>query len=186
MFLNNYFTQQERREKKTGVLISYNSTYNKLDTEKKIQVYDRALNLARNAKSAHENNTKDIENKTGWINKHKIEWHKKFTLSVACLILFFIGAPLGAIIRKGGFGVPVIVSIFFFLVYYILSMIGEKYVKAGGLIAYQGMWMASSILLPIGVYLTYKATHDSNLFNLNIYINPIKNIFKKFTKKNKL
>ena len=108
-----------------------------------------------------------------------VEWHRKFTLSIACLVLFFIGAPLGAIIRKGGLGMPVVVSVIFFITFHILSITGEKLAKEGSLQAYQGMWMATLILLPVGVFLTYKATADSALFDVDAYILPIKNFFMK-------
>jgi len=105
--------------------------------------------------------------------RHKIEWHRKFTLSFACLILFFVGAPLGAIIRKGGLGMPVVVSVIFFLMYHVLSITGEKMVKEGVIEPYEGMWVASIFFLPIGVFLTYKATNDSVLFDIDAYIKAL-------------
>jgi lipopolysaccharide export system permease protein len=99
------------------------------------------------------------------LRKHQVEWHRKFTLSIACLVLFFIGAPLGAIIRKGGLGLPLIISVVFFVIYHVISMTGEKSVKAGQMDPIIGMWLSSVILLPLGVFLTYKATTDSPLFD---------------------
>jgi lipopolysaccharide export system permease protein len=109
------------------------------------------------------------------VKRYLIEYNKKFTLAVSCLVLFFIGAPLGAIIRKGGLGLPVVVSVIFFLIYHIISTVGEKYVKGGNLSPGIGMWMAIFVLSPIGLFLTYKATIDSALFDVDLY----KNIFKK-------
>lgn len=185
MFANNYFVKVERRDNFTGVYENLDSLFEKFDYERKLQVYDKALNLVRAAKSSHENNQKDFKNREEWINKHKIEWHRKFTLAIACLILMLIGAPLGAIIRKGGFGVPVIVSVFFFLIYYIISMIGERSVKAGEIVAFEGMWLASIILLPIGVFLTYKATHDSTLLNVESYSKILNRFIPGFLKQKK-
>jgi len=90
------------------------------------------------------------------IYKHQIVYQKKITFSIACFLLFFIGAPLGAIIRKGGLGMPAIVSTLFFILYWIISFIGEKYAAEGVLPVWQGMWIASLILLPIGIFLTRK------------------------------
>lgn len=103
------------------------------------------------------------------IRYHKIEWHQKFTLSFACLIFFFIGAPLGAIIRKGGLGMPVVVSVCLFIVYYIVNNIGYKMARDGVWEVWQGMWLSSAVLFPLGVFLTYKAMNDSTLFNPEAY-----------------
>lgn len=126
---------------------------------------DFALQSARSAKNNLEFNITDFENRAERIRKHEIEWHRKFTLSIACFILFFIGAPLGAIIRKGGLGMPVVVSIIFFVIYHIISITGEKYARAGVLAPEFAMWLASAILLPLGIFLTYKATTDAPLLD---------------------
>ncbi|NLO50920.1 MAG: YjgP/YjgQ family permease, partial [Bacteroidales bacterium] len=126
---------------------------------------DFALQSARSAKTNLEFSIPDFEKRRERIRKHDIEWHRKFTLSIACLILFFIGAPLGAIIRKGGLGMPVVVSILFFVIYHIISITGEKYARAGILEPEVAMWLASAILLPVGIFLTYKATTDSPLLD---------------------
>lgn len=101
--------------------------------------------------------------------RHSIELHRKFTLSFACLIFFFIGAPLGAIIRKGGLGMPVVASVALFVVYYIIDTTGVKMAKEEIWLAWQGMWLSSMVLLPIGIFLTYKAATDSDLFNREAY-----------------
>ena len=123
-----------------------------------------------------------------FVTRHSIELHRKFTLSFACLIFFFIGAPLGAIIGKGGLGLPAIVSVLLFIVYYIVDTFGVKMAKEGVWVVWQGMWLSSIILLPIGIFLTYKAATDSALFNPEAYakrlavvrkwIGKILNIFK--------
>ena len=121
-------------------------------------------------------NEADVKNRQ--LRRYTIEWHRKFTLSFACLILFFIGAPLGAIIRKGGIGLPVVISIFLFLVYHVISITGEKFAREGVLQPWQGMWLSSAILLPIGIFLSYKAITDSSLFDAGSYINRINKILK--------
>ena len=113
------------------------------------------------------------------IRKSIIEYQKKFTLSAACLALFLIGAPLGAIIRKGGLGLPVVVAVIFFLVYYIISTIGEKSVKEGSLSPVIGMWIAIAILTPIGLFLSYKAATDSVLFDMDSYKKLFNRLFKR-------
>jgi lipopolysaccharide export system permease protein len=103
------------------------------------------------------------------IRYHQIEWHRKYTLSFACLIFFFIGAPLGAIIRKGGLGMPVVVSVCLFIVYYIIDNVGYKFARDAIWEVWQGIWLSSAVLFPLGVFLTYKAMNDSTLFNPEAY-----------------
>ncbi len=117
----------------------------------------------------------------GSIHRAILEYQKKFTLSAACITLFLIGAPLGAIIRKGGLGMPVVVSVIFFLIYYIITTIGEKYAKDGDLSPVVGSWVAIVIITPIGLFLTYKAATDSAIFDTDSYKRFFKRIFKKKT-----
>ncbi len=100
---------------------------------------------------------------------HKIEWHKKITLSLACLVLFLIGAPLGSIIRKGGLGTPLVIAILLFMFFFFFNTSGEKYAKENVMTVFGGMWMATLFLLPVGIFLTYKAMRDSNLMNKEFY-----------------
>ncbi|MGA2408548.1 MAG: LptF/LptG family permease [Bacteroidales bacterium] len=104
------------------------------------------------------------------IKKYEVEWNKKLTMSFACLVFFFIGAPLGAIIRKGGLGTPAVISIFFFVIYYVISISGQKLVEGDVVGTFAGMWASSYILLPIGIFLTYKATTDSVILNIETYL----------------
>jgi lipopolysaccharide export system permease protein len=117
------------------------------------------------------------------VQRAALEYQKKFTLPAACLALFLIGAPLGAIIRKGGLGLPVVVSVIFFLLYYIISTIGEKYVKDGDLSPVVGSWIAIVIVTPIGLFLSYKAATDSELFDVDIYRRFFNKVFKKKKKR---
>ena len=117
---------------------------------------------------------------------HAIEWHRKFTLSFACIVLFLIGAPLGSIIRKGGLGTPLVLAIIFFVFFFLLNNFGEKFAKSGEWTVYFGMWMSSVVLIPIGLFLTYKAMRDSQLFNQEFYyrlLHPIKVTLRKYFKK---
>ncbi|MBQ6167743.1 MAG: LptF/LptG family permease [Muribaculaceae bacterium] len=105
------------------------------------------------------------------IRRHQIELMKKFTLSLACLIFFFIGAPLGAIIRKGGFGMPIVISVLLFIVYYIIDNMGYKLARDGRWEVWHGMWLSSVVLLPLGIFLTHKAVNDSAVFNPDVWLN---------------
>ncbi|WP_179412347.1 LptF/LptG family permease [Mucilaginibacter sp. E4BP6] len=113
------------------------------------------------------------------IRKSLVEYQKKYTLSAVCLVLFLIGAPLGAIIRKGGLGLPVVVSVAFFLIYYIISTIGEKSVKDGNVSPILGMWISIIILTPIGLFLSYKAITDSAIFDADSYKKFFRRIFRR-------
>lgn len=113
------------------------------------------------------------------IRRAILEYQKKFTLSAACLALFLIGAPLGAIIRKGGLGLPVVVSVIFFLIFYIITTIGEKSAKDGDLSPIIGSWIAIVIVTPIGIFLSYKAATDSVIFDMELYRRYFNKLFKR-------
>lgn len=129
-----------------------------------------ALQKANEMKGQIEFNKLSVGETALYVSRHEIEWHRKFTLSFACLIFFFIGAPLGAIIRKGGLGAPVVISVVMFIIYYIIDNTGYKMAREGLWTAFQGMWLSSSILLPVGIFLTYKAAVDAVLFNTEEYL----------------
>jgi lipopolysaccharide export system permease protein len=108
------------------------------------------------------------------IRRHQIEMMKKFTLSLACLIFFFIGAPLGAIIRKGGLGMPIVVSVILFIFYYVIDNTGYKLARDGRWEVWQGMWLSSAVLMPLGIFLTQKAVNDSAVFNPDAWLNLLR------------
>jgi len=171
--------QAENYDSITTLILNQKNWLMIYNADEQKRIFENALNLARTNQSYMNVNTLSIKNAIETESRYKIEWHKKFTLSFACLVLFFIGAPLGAIIRKGGIGMPAVVSVCFFLIFHVLSITGEKSAKEGVWEAWQGAWMATIILLPIGIFLTYKATKDSALFDLDAYLNPLKKIFLK-------
>lgn len=111
------------------------------------------------------------------MRRHAIELQKKFTLSFACIIFFFIGAPLGAIIRKGGLGTPLVISVFLFIFYYIIDNMGYKFARDGKWEVWQGMWLSAAVLLPMGIFFTYKAVNDSAVFNKDAYVNFFRRFF---------
>ena len=121
----------------------------------------------------------NLKEKEKNLRKHQIEWHRKIALSLACLVLFLIGAPLGSIIRKGGLGTPMVFAIIFFMVFYFASTTGEKFAKENTMSPFAGMWMATFVLVPIGIFLTYKAMRDSQLFNKEFYFRMMQRFRRK-------
>jgi lipopolysaccharide export system permease protein len=142
----------------------------------KNDVYQRSVNVINSTKSNILLESEDYLRKRESLQQHEIEWHRKFTLSVACLVLFIIGAPLGAIIRKGGLGMPLIFAIAFFVLFYLLNTFGEKFAKQNVVSAFSGMWLSTAVLIPIGFFLTYKAMRDSQLFNKEFYYRFFKKV----------
>jgi lipopolysaccharide export system permease protein len=153
--------------------------YTKADQERIIR---SSLQNIRNSSYHSTIITTNIEGRETYIVKHKIEWHRKFTLSVACIILFFLGAPLGAIIRKGGLGMPLVVSIFLFVLYHILSIVGQKSAQEFVMEPWFGMWLASMSFLPLGIFFTHKATTDAPLLDNESWQKVIKKIIAPFLK----
>jgi lipopolysaccharide export system permease protein len=147
--------------------------------EKRSIVNTTALYSARNMKSIINDFLVDSEVKSRSMRRYLIEWHRKFSLSFACLILFFVGAPLGAIVRRGGIGLPVIFSVLLFLIYHVISISGEKFAREGVIAPWQGMWLSSAVLLPVGMFLTYKAITDSTLFHISDYFQRFNNFIRR-------
>lgn len=142
-------------------------------------ILGRVKSTIDNIKSEYYFKSFSIADEAYKLRRHITEWHSKFTLSFSCLIFFFIGAPIGAIIRKGGLGTPVVISIFLFIFYYMVNNIGLKMARDGVWPEWQGMWLSSFVLAPMGIFLTYKAVNDSTIMNADTYINAIKNLFGK-------
>ena len=172
---------------KADTIINYRDLFNSLDPMKKKESLHTAIAEARNNLQTIDQNVITLYNVKKNLNKYTMEKHRKFTLSIACLIFFFIGAPLGAIIRKGGLGMPVVVSILLFITYYMISISGEKFAREDMWTMFRGMWFSTFIFLPIGIYLTYKAANDSGMMNMETYQNSIKRLinFIRLRKKEK-
>ncbi len=146
-------------------------------------LYDRAVSKISEIKNTLFFNTTAYETKRLDIMYLKLEWQRKFAFSLACMVLFFIGAPLGSIIRKGGLGMPLVVAIVFFLIFHLLNMFGEKFVKTEAMSPFLGMWLAIIVLTPVGIFFTYKAMNDSQLFNKELYNNFFRKVKSFFTYK---
>lgn len=147
-----------------------------LSTREKKAVWALARSSAKNSRNMFSFDESSAKESLNQLYRSKVEWHKKMSLPVSIMIFFLIGAPLGAIIRKGGLGLPVVVSVIFFVIYYIISLSGEKAAKEGNWEAVYGMWLSTFILTPIAIYLTYKATNDSTLLDTDWYAGRLKAI----------
>ena len=156
--------------KEAAEIAPFDSLFAQLRDDQKSSAWKNALSRAETMRAECEFRsscyTTDLNTQ---LRRHLIESQKKYTLSLSCLLFFFIGAPLGAIIRKGGLGIPVVVSVVFFIFYYIINVAGENNAKVGAWDAYFGEWLSSMILLPIGGWLTYKANSDSVVFDMEGY-----------------
>jgi len=142
----------------------------------KKNVFERSINQISSVKSNISIIEDDYKRKTQNLTSHKIEWHRKFTLSVACIVLFLIGAPLGAIIRKGGLGTPLVFAIAFFVLFHLLNTFGERFANEHLTSIFVGMWLSTLVLIPVGIFLTYKAMRDSQLFNSEAYFRFFKGL----------
>ena len=157
--------------------LDVDSIINSASVNDRRNIIEAAKNKAERLKQEMQFKGYSLEDNLANMRRHEIELQKKFTLSFACLIFFFIGAPLGAIIRKGGLGVPIVISVFLFIVYYIIDNTGYKLARDGHWIVWEGIWLSSEVLLPLGIFLTYKAVNDSAVFNPDAY----RNFFRRLT-----
>ncbi|WP_071147276.1 LptF/LptG family permease [Bacteroides ihuae] len=171
-------SKQDTLKLKSAHLGSYNvdSLFSSSTLMQKQRVLASAVSNAGNLGSDWGFKSFNIEQNDQSIRKHKTEWHNKITLSLACLIFFFIGAPLGAIIRRGGLGMPVVVSVLIFIIYYIINNTGYKMARDGNWVAWMGMWTSTAVLAPLGAFLTYKSNKDSVVLNADAYVNWFKRI----------
>ena len=182
LFMKNmqfYANVDTAKRKFTGSSGKFNPSviYN-FKTNDRYNILETARNAAISAKQNLDASQDAIDNKSKLVYKHQIVYHKKFSFSIACFLLFFIGAPLGAIIRKGGLGMPAVVSTLFFILFWVISFGGEKYAAEGVVPPWQGIWFASAVLMPIGIFLTVKATNDASLFDVDAWVNLFKKVFK--------
>ncbi len=145
-------------------------------------ILDRTITQIGNIKSNIDVTNIEYQAKKKELLLHLIEWHRKLTMSIACLVLFLIGAPLGSIIRKGGLGTPLVFAVAFFVVFFLLNNFGLKLVKTEVWDPIPGMWLATFILSPIGFFLTYKAMRDSQLFNQEYYYRAVRQLATYFEK----
>jgi len=156
-----------------------------LPTDKKAKVLEVAISNVASSKVSIEGSKVEIEGKQKNINNHWLALYEKFVISFACLLMFFIGAPLGAIIRKGGLGLPIVFAVLIFITFHFINTFGKKVAQENGIPPFLGSWMSSMILSPLAILLTYRATNDIGLINMDVILTPITKGFKKlFQKKN--
>ena len=177
---NNHYLGRERMEgrdvdmwggeKEHFQQYDIDSLYANFTDDERYRAIDHALSEAKEKKDKIDYNSLMLNDYQRYIRKHEIELYRKFTLAFACLIFFFIGAPLGAITRKGGLGAPVVISVVMFIIYYIIDNTGYKMAREALWPCWAGMWLSSMVLLPIGIFLTYKAATDSALFNPEVWL----------------
>jgi lipopolysaccharide export system permease protein len=174
-----YRTDSLNPKSPTIFLKKYKNVLELIPNDKKLMAIQTAKDQVRSIKEVISRKELFIDDNKIRISGFLVELNRKFTLALSCLVLFFIGAPLGAIIRKGGLGMPVVTAVLFFLLFHIISTIGEKSAKEGTLTPFIGMWLAIFALTPLGIFLTYKATVDSALFDIDIYKRWFKQFFVK-------
>ena len=195
-FSSNYNTQKEiynktqllkwspeqltdRVAKYLDTSINNSTFFERLSADDQRYIVTNAINKTTQQLNSIESRKDQMQREEVRLNKYEIEIHKKYVLGVACIILFFIGAPLGAIIRKGGMGLPLVVATIFFLTYHFIGIFAEKSATEGAFPAWLGAWMSTIIIFPIGIFLTYRATTDQGIFDLSGSFKSLKNIFKK-------
>jgi lipopolysaccharide export system permease protein len=167
---------------------NFNEYFSKQNNWIKAEIAQAALENARNNVQVISMHDDQLYNRKKYLNRYSMEKHRKYTLSIAVLIFFFIGAPLGAIIRKGGLGMPVVVSILLFIAYYVISMTGEKSAREDVWDMFAGMWFSTFMFFPIGIWLSYKAATDAALMNAETYTKlfgklGLEKLFEKLIKK---
>jgi len=147
---------------------------------------DLALNRISSAKSSSDIFFAEYNSKNKEYRQYLMGWHQKFAISFACFVMFLIGAPLGSIIRKGGIGTPLVFAVIFFAIFHLLNTTGEKLAKEGVLAPFTGMWLPSIVLIPVGIFLTFKAMRDSQLLNKEFYYRTatkIRKFIRRYTHK---
>ncbi len=179
----NTFLELEKDTTEVRALVG-NTILDEYDLEGKLRVVTLAFNNMTNVGNlidTRENSLKQINIK---LNKYEIALHEKYVLAFACFILFFVGAPLGAIIRKGGMGLPMVIAILLFLTYHFIGIFAKNSAEDGSISPFIATWLSTIIMLPLGVYFTYRATTDQGLFSIGTFFHPVVAFFKKnFSKK---
>ena len=152
--------------------------YDQLRETDKKKAIKAAMDQSRKMKESVSRQFDEYKNLKRRVSRHKIEWHRKFFLAVVCLVLFFVGAPLGAIIRKGGLGMPTLIALLIFIVYQLLTMAGENMAKNGIVEPWIGMWISTVVFLPLSFWITWKATREATLLDRDAYIRRFNRIFE--------
>ena len=156
-----------------------NTILEEYDTYQAVQIVNLSLGSVNGALSHLNIKKSELKNSTKQLNKFEIALHEKYVLAVACIVLFFVGAPLGAIIRKGGMGLPMVVAILLFLTYHFIGIFAKNSAEDGSISPFMATWLSTLIMLPLGIYLKYRATTDQGLFAFDNITEPIRKALKK-------
>lgn len=171
------YKARERSVVAAAKRVDFDSLVAALPAPERARIASRGYDMAQQMVTDLEWQKYDTEDNDLMIRKYEIAWHEKITVALTCIIFFFIGAPLGSIIQKGGLGAPTVLSVMIFILYYIISTSGMKLGKEGTLQIWSGMWMSVAVLAPLGGFLTYKANNDSVVFNAEAYHRLIRRMF---------
>jgi lipopolysaccharide export system permease protein len=156
---------------------------NNFEVQEQINILNTSVSKTNRVLSSITNNMTAIKWQRKNLNFFDTEYYNRIAFSLSCLLLFFIGAPLGSIIRKGGFGLPMILAISVYVIYFFANTFGKNLAEESSISAFLGGWISAFIMIPLAILLTRRATRDKGLFNIDSIIQPIINIFKKFTSK---
>ncbi|MEC4116679.1 LptF/LptG family permease [Myroides phaeus] len=182
--MNNLFT--EASPKATNIKIVEVAPENLLESftkDNQSRILQSAIDYTNNISFNAESNDLSVLNQVKKINDHWLAFYEKFVIAFSCFLMFYIGAPLGAIIRKGGLGLPIVFAVIIFITYHFINTFGKKLAQEDGITPFLGGWIGSLVLTPLAVYLTYKATKDNGQVNFSATIDPIVDFFKALTKK---
>jgi len=182
-FSDNLYLRSQIESLDNGLKVKKDTVFNGdvlslYDTKKKLQLIDLALNTTNSTRQIISSKDKFLQGKKTNYNKHIVAFHEKFALGFACVILFFVGAPLGALIRKGGIGLPMVIAILLFLTYHFIGIFAKNSANDGSINPVLAPWISTIIMFPLGVFLTRRATADRGLFEFDHIIEPIKKVFK--------
>ena len=178
--LSKFVTVSKQKKKKKALPDNLLSLY---DQKQKKAILDMASSNMTSTIYSIESTQKELKDKQRDINKHLTALYEKFVTAFACFLMFFIGAPLGAIIRKGGLGLPIVFAVLIFITFHFINTFGKRLSQEGGMTPFMGAWMSSFILLPLAVLLTYRATNDNGLLNFDLITTPVQKFFQKISEK---
>jgi lipopolysaccharide export system permease protein len=178
-------TKKRLNESEQVTVVRDTALFDLIDSKEQQKAILWAKENTRKSKDLLQRQTDELKARLKNMNRHKIEWHRKFFLAVVCLVLFFIGAPLGAIIRKGGIGIPTLIALGLFVVYQLLTMAGERMAKNQFIEPWLGMWISTVILLPMSIWITRKAMRESALLEkspISLWFTKLARFFRMKTK----
>jgi lipopolysaccharide export system permease protein len=178
--LSKFVTVSKGKQKKKSLPNNLLSLY---DNKQKKAILDMAASNTTSTIYSIESTQKELKDKQRDINKHLTALYEKFVIAFACFLMFFIGAPLGAIIRKGGLGLPIVFAVLIFITFHFINTFGKRLSQEGGMTPFMGAWMSSFILAPLAILLTYRATNDNGLINFDVITTPIQQTFQKISER---